>query len=317
MIPFFLRKVDCQHGRTHRGDASLAKTSQYHSFTSDEQRHQSSRLLPSSWSPNLFPLILGAVLFLPWVTASAQDMRMHSGSPLKQLQQDIEEQDGYLPMEDFHMMSKELGLPPSDLRLRALFHPEARQEHLRQKEAQEEAARQAPSRTSNKLFAHVIQESGGKPIITKEEIMAPHLKYLEDNKERALQIAMEKIQEGQQAAREQFTIPPLPSCLLSYTDKTELRQKVEGRETDIIGDFLFVGPQHITTNSKEIFGESVHLIVYDSSKPSPFGLLAKNYEVSCLPYRIRSTGTFLFKHYGEHALRNYNGDPHGDGEKLL
>jgi len=249
-------------------------------------------------------------------------MRLYSGvpssnSPLQQLQQEMEEEYGYLPMEDFHMMSKELGLHPSDLRLRALFHPDARQEHLRQKKAQEEAAKQAPSTTSQNLFAHVRKESGGKPVITKEEIMEPHLKFMRENKEKALQIAMEKIKEGQKAAREQFTIPPLPNCLLSYTDTTELTQKVEGRETAIIGDFLFVGPKHITTNSKEIFGESVHLIVYDSSKPSPFGLLAKNYQVSCLPYRIRSTGTFLFKHYGEHALRNYNGDPHGDGEKLL
>lgn len=311
MVLLFAKEAQRVYAFAQQAEILRAKKLHHDEVIPYSQQHRASELT----TPLL--LMIGAFLFFPLRNAFSQDMRMHSGLPLQQLQQELEEEYGYLPMEEFHMMSKELGLPTSDLRLRALFHPDARQEYLRKKKAQEDPVKQEPSTTSQKLFAHVIKGSGGKPVITKEEIMEPHLKFLRENKEKALQIAMEKIKEGQKAAREQFTIPPLPSCLLSYTDKTELSQKVDGRESAVIGDFLFVGPKHITTNSKEIFGESVHLIVYDSSKPSPFGLLAKNYQVSCLPYRIRSTGTFLFKHYGEHALRNFNGDPHGDGEKLL
>ena len=312
MVLLFAKEAQRVSALVQQAEAPCATRLRHDEVTPYSQKHQASEL-----TTTLLLLMIGAFLFFPWKTAISQDMRMHSGLPLQQLQQEMDEEYAYLPMEDFHMMSKELGLAPSDLRLRALFHPEARQEYLQHKKSQEDTARQATPQTSKVLFAHVIKKTGGAPVITEEELMAPHIKYMEENKERALQIAIEKIKEGQQAVRDQFTIPPLPSCLLSYTDKTELSPKVEGREKDIIGDFLFVGPKHATTNSKEIFGESVHLIVYDSSKPSPFGLLAKNYQVSCLPYRIRSTGTFLFKHYGEHALRNYNGDPHGDGEKLL
>ncbi len=251
-------------------------------------------------------------------TVHAQGIHQFGPSSLKNLQQDLEEEYAYLPMEDFHMMSKALGLAPSDLRLRALFHPDAEKELEQQRALKEESAeRTSSSESSKRLFAHIKQKGGGTSIITPEEIMAPHIKYMEENKERILQLAIDKLTEGQKAAQEQFTIPPLPKCLHSYTDKTELQPRVKGREKEIIGDFLFVTPKHATTSSKEIFGDSVKLIVYDSSKPSPFGLLAKNYEVSCLPYRVRSTGTFLFKHYGEDALKNFNGDPHGEGEKIL
>jgi hypothetical protein len=172
---------------------------------------------------------------------------------------------------------------------------------------------QAPRTT----LAHLKKRGGGKPVISLEDVMTPHIELLESKMDEIIHTAQQNLKESQKQTLQQFTLPDLPRCLHSHTEKTALRPKVSGREKEVLGDFLFVTPTHSTTNSKEIFGESVELIVYDSSKPSPFGLLAKSYEVTCLPYRIRSTGTFLFKHYGEDALRNFNGDPHGDGEKLL
>lgn len=276
------------------------------------------RALPDCRGNTVFHLailMVGLFSFLVLTDpAWSQSLQALSNSALAELQQDMEDEEAYLPMEQFHTMSIELGLDHSDLRLRALFDPKARAALTeKNKNMTSPENEQAP----RPRLAHIKKKGGGKPIITLQEVMMPHIQLLESKIDELIQTAHQNLKKDQKQPLEFFTLPELPRCLQSYTDKTELRPKVTGREKEVIGDVLFVTPTHTTTNAKEIFGESVELIVYDSSKPSAFGLVAKSYQVSCLPYRLRSTGTFLFKHYGEHALRNFNGDPHGVGEKIL
>lgn len=310
VIRFLAQKVQYQlffwpsGGTSHRGVPAYSKAT---------DRKPWNYSLPAS----IFLLLIAPLWGAPRTSVLSQDLHHYSETPLKQLQEEIKHQQAYLPMEHFQTLSRELGLAPSDLRLRSMFDPKARAMLIKQNSTTTLPLAPAKKETSRTTLIHMRKEGGGKPIISMQEVMTPQIELLESKMDEIIRTAHQTVKESQKKIIKQFAIPELPRCLRSHTDKTALKPKVTGREKEIISDFLFVAPTHATTNSKEIFGESVEFIVYDSSKPSPFGLLAKNYQVSCLPYRVRSTGTFLFKHYGDDALKNFNGDPHGDGEKLL
>ncbi|MCB0320172.1 MAG: hypothetical protein KDD60_04545, partial [Bdellovibrionales bacterium] len=113
-------------------------------------------------------------------------------------------------------------------------------------------------------------------------------------------------------------LKPLPRCAEDRTNVTPRTQDV-GKERDpsLVVDVLFVPPGMETSSPQEIYGRSTEVIVYDPTKPSQYKLLAETLHVSCLPFRKRHTGTYLFEHTGEPALRNYDGNPNGEGQNLI
>ncbi|MCB0330116.1 MAG: hypothetical protein KDD70_10640 [Bdellovibrionales bacterium] len=251
----------------------------------------------------------------PIYAVSADEIRK---SPLDSVKFSESEDGGYLPASQFYETAKELGLSPNDLRLRALFNPEAREQlESRPTEAPAPATQESQEGTKPKVFAHVKDKSGGTEVISIGKVLEPHLKMVVARKEEFKQIALDHLKLQQKKAIESFKLDPKPNCLFNKTDKTVFDTPLPNRAHETVGDILFVPPKYFTTNVKEIFGEGVKLVLYDSSKPSPYTLMAKLYEVTCLPYRIRATGSVLYQHYGEPALRNYDGNPHGDGKNLL
>ncbi|MCI5065704.1 hypothetical protein MRY87_08275 [bacterium] len=235
-----------------------------------------------------------------------------SSSTLARLQAE-QEDSGYLPMHQFYETAKELDLDPNDLRLRALFDQGAKEELQRQQRSSSPPSPHEPP----PLVAHKKNKNGGESIISREEIIAPYRKMLEERKEEITAAAMAHIKAQREQAKKIFWLPKVPTCSQSSTEKKRVEPRLKERANEVIGDVLFVAPKHFTTSSKEIFGEKTSLILYDTERETSMTLLAKSYEVDCLPYRIRATGTYLFTHRGKDALRNYDGDPHGDGESLL
>ena len=131
------------------------------------------------------------------------------------------------------------------------------------------------------------------------------------------QIALDILKKQQTNLKKALKLKPLPSCQKSLTRSSLLDSQSPKGVRVGRADLLFIPPKYSTTDAADIFGHSAEVVVYDPSKASRFSLVADAFQLKCLPYRVRSSGTHLYEHFGEKALRNYDGDPNGEGESYL
>ena len=111
-------------------------------------------------------------------------------------------------------------------------------------------------------------------------------------------------------------IPELPSCDKSNTTKERLvpkGMKVPQANT-IVFDMIFLPKGKEPLSAKEYFGQRVVTGGYTNESQNGPSYIALSLGAKCLPYRIRATNEFVFKHEGEAALKNYDKNPHGKGK---
>lgn len=210
-----------------------------------------------------------------------------------------------LPLEHQKQLADILGVSPSDREFQALIQGRG---HL---------GKAAPSGEEGpeEVIAHIKGKSGRKmPQKPDPEKLLNAVGYDEAEARRAAK----RMVDGQlEQAKKNLRLPPLPSCRASNTIVLEREEIAKGNENKIFGDFLFIRPEKKTTSPEDIYGYSALISVYDPKRPDPLSLSAKLLGVTCLPFRIRTTGRFIFQHEGEAALYNYDDDPNGKGEKLF
>lgn len=230
-------------------------------------------------------------------------------SPLARFQKNVVAKPQTLPVSIFYKLAEHLDLPPSDQRLRALFSKEEANALLKK----EQASTKLDLSEDRTVLAHIQHNKGGEEIRPFEEVIAPLRKQFEAEQPRLKKIAEKMLQDQREHFEKAFTLKPLPTCTQSKTERITLQKLPKDYQKDV----LFVSPRYATTSANDLFGESVELIIYDQDAPSSFALFSSALQVPCLPYRIRVEGKLLFKHSGEKALRNFDGDPYGEGESLL
>lgn len=263
-----------------------------------------------SCSSGFYLKTLGIVLLLIAPVSASAEAGAH---PLKLLQQKASMQKNYLPVRLFNQMAEKYSLKADDLRLRALFSAEEA------KKLQEQRAKETPvdPLSDRKILFHLVKSKGGEQVVSQSDIRKSIRAKIEQNKSKLDRVVSKRLKASGQAIQEELKIESLPSCTEDKTETTHTNGIPPEFRNKHSHDVLFVPPKYATTSTAELFGEKTKLIVYDPTKSGPQTTIAKSVGATCLPYRVRTTGTVLFQHYGAPALRNYDGDPYGEGEKLF
>jgi hypothetical protein len=115
-------------------------------------------------------------------------------------------------------------------------------------------------------------------------------------------------------AKKNTVVPQLPQCKQDTTIRTETGYNLDDNRKQVLMDMLFMKKEDVPLDYKEVFGERVIIRKYHRDKPNLVSLSALGIGVDCLPYRLRATRQYLFKDLGKNALKNYDKDPHGEGE---
>ncbi|MCB0355129.1 MAG: hypothetical protein KDD64_16470, partial [Bdellovibrionales bacterium] len=153
-----------------------------------------------------------------------------------------------------------------------------------------------------------------KPEAIDKEVIQRFVRERLENLPKAQREEMSKIY---RAHVEAFNTPRhLPACVDSKTIKVRNGAKSAqyyGEKSDdgVLFDALFVKEsapdfREGLTGSDELFGQHTHLHYYESKAEDPIALIASEKGVDCLPFRLRVTEDFIYKDFGENALRNYD-----------
>lgn len=90
-----------------------------------------------------------------------------------------------------------------------------------------------------------------------------------------------------------------------------INEKIKDR---VLSDMLFIQKEYLPLKPQEAFGAITSVKPYWNDRSNSSSVMATQFNVPCLPYRIRITGSNSFAHFGKDAIRNYDGDPNGKGE---
>lgn len=109
-------------------------------------------------------------------------------------------------------------------------------------------------------------------------------------------------------------------CLENKTVRIEMKFPGSEESDFVFSDYLVVPRADLPNKVEGAFGQNVMLFVYDFDDPkSPVTDIARGLGASCVPFRIRGTGRYVYRHFGKEALRNYDEvptkDPKGKKER--
>lgn len=122
-------------------------------------------------------------------------------------------------------------------------------------------------------------------------------------------------------------LSPLRSCGGTSTEKTPRKSLIKGTkkkeekrdpkdDTDnILYDLVVVKAKDAPSDPDIVFGTRARVIAYPESGDVQ-GLLEmiEPFKIECVPYRIRVTRKFRYRHKGEDALKNYDEKADGKGK---
>lgn len=160
--------------------------------------------------------------------------------------------------------------------------------------------------TPQKVIRH-IRGTDGIPLPTKDEVLLPFKLTPEAVKE-----SLDKyFYMTETTAKQNMTVPELPNCKENITERTATNYSLAEDTHQVLLDILFMKKEDIPVDYKEIFGKRVVVRPYNKEKSSVSVL---GIGVKCLPTRFRVTRSFVMHDLGKNALKNYDIDPHGEGE---
>jgi len=217
-----------------------------------------------------------------------------------------EDSDSPLTRAHIEEISKKLALDPNGPRMRQILSDYATGNDSF-----------ADSRSRNRKYGQVIKHIRGRdgvPFPDRKDIF-PKVE-VEIDEEYAMEVIGKYLQNQLEATKKQLKLAPLPNCTESTTSKKERRFFTEDNEAKVTFDMLYLAPEQIPQSYREFFGQGVMVRSYDPRRPDPFAYAARNSNVDCLPYRIRTTGRYVFRHKGDEALKNFDEDPNGKGKKI-
>jgi hypothetical protein len=168
--------------------------------------------------------------------------------------------------------------------------------------------------------AQVIKHLKGEegiPYPTKEEMQkyyderyGKEISYNVDEEAKKLQ------KEDQKELKEQLTPIKFEACKLSTKENQVIADPNSSNAKDLEMDLLFIAEEDLpktNTDYFELFGKKTDLKII-SKWSLGIQQAAKSININCLPTRFRATKSVVFQEQGAYALRNYDKDPHGEGE---
>ncbi len=120
-----------------------------------------------------------------------------------------------------------------------------------------------------------------------------------------------------EAHKKLLELPAIPNCMGRHTTREPRKPEIKDQRNSSIWDVLFVGPGQVPSFAGEVLGDHLSIRLYDPAHPNTGAYTAVATKVPCLPYRIRITGSNIFKHEGDDALLNYDKAPNGRGQDVL
>ena len=122
-------------------------------------------------------------------------------------------------------------------------------------------------------------------------------------------------QKMQQMIEKNTTIKPIPACSRAKTEKTSSFFKAKNNDKNrVYFDTLYISHKDIPLDPQEALGINVNIVPYYEGEKRVSTLAIQGLNIPCLPYRLRSSGQFYFKHYGTDALKNYTSKPDAEGD---
>jgi hypothetical protein len=143
-----------------------------------------------------------------------------------------------------------------------------------------------------------------------EEKYGKEIPYNEEKEVKKLQ------KEAQKELKEQLTPIKFEACKLSTKENQVIADPNSSNAKDLEMDLLFIAEEDLpktNTDYFELFGKKTDLKII-SKWSLGIQQAAKSININCLPTRFRATKSVVFQEQGAYALRNYDKDPHGEGE---
>lgn len=106
----------------------------------------------------------------------------------------------------------------------------------------------------------------------------------------------------------------LPNCSESKSQRIEVKSggsKVPRKS--LISDILYLRKHDVPIDTVEVFGPTVEVRPYEQDEKSITYHTAIGLGISCLPFRIRITDSYVDRLQGDDALKNYSRNLTGNG----
>lgn len=172
--------------------------------------------------------------------------------------------------------------------------------------------RYSEEKDTRPIVAHYRAKSG-IPFPDKKQLEVPmpqrHDEYVKARIKTMMSHYMTKLKEQ---ITTQPDLPALPACKEDSTKRysTGYKGKDDGKFRFL--DMLFIADR-MPEDTSEIFGRQTLVVQYIKEKGPVAARFARDYGVTCLPFRVRATKKFVMRDRGVNALKNYDKDPHGKG----
>ncbi len=105
----------------------------------------------------------------------------------------------------------------------------------------------------------------------------------------------------------------MPTCMINKTEKVAIPKTPKTKPNQLIFDYLFVQKDDMPIDPGKAFGKRTSVFEYETAEHAA-AYLAMAVKATCLPYRIRVTGKYIYRHFGVSALYNFDQQYDGKGK---
>lgn len=173
-----------------------------------------------------------------------------------------------------------------------------------------------PAAAEDKKTAQIIRHYRGTegqpftPPPSREKVLAAS-KLKADDVKKMLDIAKDAWKLQVQV----LPTPPknMPTCMLNKTEKVAIPKTPKTQPNQLLFDYLFLQKDDLPIDPAKAFGKKTSVFEYESFE-SASAYLALAVKATCMPYRIRVTGKYIYRHFGLNALYNFDQQYDGKGK---
>lgn len=202
-------------------------------------------------------------------------------------------------------IAKVLGIPANGRHMEKIL------ENYRLGLAMEEGAVHSPSEKDETapIFRH-LRGKEGAPVPTRDQLP----KIAEFGPKQEVEAVAAQLGYNDELHAGLHASIKIPPCRESGTEKLQLSELPATPDLQNSAlDILFVDEKLAQRDLDEIYGENIEIVSVGEG-PGNFGAMsAQSVGAACLPYRMRVTSRFTYRHRGEDAVKDYREDVDGVG----
>ncbi len=106
----------------------------------------------------------------------------------------------------------------------------------------------------------------------------------------------------------------IPNCTKDQTLKFQMAKSLSPQKEFMLFDILFIRKSNLPLDPELVFGQGVQIMSFDENQKSAENIAIQGARIPCLPYRMRTSSSFVFRDYGKNALLDYSKNLNGNGE---